>query len=109
MVSDNTKRNISLFVGMIFNIRNLYYMLHYVLNSINLKKIVNTLRNTGKSFKAHACVNVAAFKLCVVARAVIFKLGENKGPDFNKAVTVTARGAVRLAAAVLLAAVIINL
>ena len=33
-------------------------MFHNVLNSVNLKKIVNTLHNNGKSFKTHTRINV---------------------------------------------------
>ena len=78
-------------------------------DSINVKQGVYALAHDGKALKSHAGVDIFLRKLCVVARAVIIKLGEYVVPDLYIAVAVAADGAVGSAAAVFLAAVVVYL
>lgn len=93
---------------MIFNSRNFGDFFHYILNGVNLEKIINTLHNAGKPFKAHTGVYILLLKLCVVTVAVIFKLTENIIPKFNISVALTAGTACGAAATIFFAAVKIN-
>ena len=63
MVGYNTKRNIALFIFMVLDARKVNNMLHYILNGVNLKEVINALHNAGKAFKTHARVNITAFEL----------------------------------------------
>lgn len=80
-------------------------MFHNVLNCVNEEKVINTLHNTGKSFKAHTCINVRMFKRSVVTFAVTLKLSKYKVPNLNKTVTFTAYMTVGSAAALFVATV----
>ena len=80
-------------------------MFHNVLNSVNLKKIVNTLHNNGKSFKTHTRINVRVRQTVIVAVLVLVELRKYKVPNFHKSVTFTADTAARLTAAIFFAAV----
>ena len=108
MVGDNTKRDVLLFVVVIIDACNVDNMLHNIADGINLKKVVNALHDTRKSFKTHAGVNIAGLEPAVIAVAVVIKLRENKVPELGIAVAVTARAAGRRAAAELFASVEIN-
>ena len=108
MIRNNTQRNIFFGILMIFNICYLHNVLHDILNGINFKKIVNALRNTCESFKPHTCINVRMSKSCIVVIAVIFKLCENKIPEFHISVAVAAYFTVGLTATVFFAAVIVD-
>ena len=109
MVCDNTKRNILFGILMIFNVRNSHNVLHYILNGVNFKEIVNVLRNASKPFKSHTRINVGMSKSCVIVVAVVFKLCENKVPELNVSVAFASDLTIGLAAAVFLATVIVNL
>jgi hypothetical protein len=63
----------------------------------------------GQALKAHAGVDVLLLELGIVAVTVVVELGEDDVPDLHVAVAVAADGAGGLAAAVLLAAVVVNL
>ena len=78
-------------------------------DGVNIKQRVNTLADNGKTLKSHAGVDVFLDKVGIVTLAVIIKLAENIVPDLDIAVAIAADGAVGLAAAVFLAAVIVNL
>ena len=80
-------------------------MFHNVLNSVNFKKIVNTLHNNSQSFKTHTGINVRVRQTVIVTVLVLVKLRKYKVPNFHKSVTFTANTAVRLTAAVFFAAV----
>lgn len=82
-------------------------MLHYILNRINLKEVVNVLRYASESFKAHTGIYIGMRKTRVIVVTVIFELSEYEVPKFDITVALTAYLAVGLAAAVLFAAVII--
>ena len=83
-------------------------MFHNILDCIDKEKVVNALHYAGKTFKSHTCINVGVVKRSVVAVAVVFKLRENKVPNFNKSVALAAYAAVGTAAALVLASVEVN-
>ena len=84
-------------------------MLHYILNCINLKEVVNSLSDTGKSFKSHTCVDIGMGKRCIIVVSVVFKLSKNKVPELDKSVALTAYMTVGTSAAVFLTPVVVNL
>ena len=77
-------------------------------DGVHIEQAVYILADHRQTLQAHAGVDVFLSQLGVVALAVVVKLGENVVPDLHIAVAVAAHGAVRLAAAVLLAPVIID-
>ena len=109
MVGDDPQRNIILGVVAISDARNAPDMLHNILHRVDLKKIVHTLQDTGKSLEAEAGVYIGLCEPLVVALAVRIKLLEDDVPELDIAVAVTAHTAGLFAAAVLLAAVKIDL
>ena len=109
MVCNNTKRNITLLIFVVLNTCNIHYVLHNILNSINLKNIMNVLSDTSKSLKTHTCIDVGICKRCVVILAVVFKLSENKVPEFYVSVAFATNLTVGATATVLLTAVIVKL
>ena len=108
MVGDHAQRNVDLFVFVIFHPGNAHDVFHDILHGIDFKQVVDVLRDARKTFKAHAGVDIGVGKTGVVVVPVVFKLGEHQVPKFDIAVAVAADFAVRLAAAVFFAAVIIN-
>ena len=109
MIRNNTKRNVALFIGMVFNAGNLGNVLHYILNCVNLKEIVNVLCDTSESFKTHSGINIRMSKRRVVVVSVVLKLSKNKVPELNISVALTAYLTVGLAATMLGSSVVINL
>ena len=108
MVGDDAQRNIDLFVFVIFHTGNAHDVFHDILHGIDFKQVVDVLRDARETFKAHAGVDIGVGKTGVVVVPVVFKLGEHQVPKFDIAVAVAADFAVRLAAAIFFAAVIIN-
>ena len=78
---------------------------HDILNSVNLKKIANSLHNASKSFKAHSCINIGVLHRSIVSVSVRIVLRENEVPEFNISVTIATNSTVRLAATIFLASV----
>ena len=108
MVGDNSQRNVRLFVLFILYSRNLAYLLHDILNGVNLKKIVHALHNDSKSFKSHAGVYVRMLQTVVISVFVLIELCEHQIPHFHESVAVAAEFAVRFSAAVFRSAVYVN-
>ena len=78
-------------------------------DGVDVEEARHVLADAGEALEAHAGVDVLVRELGVVALAVGIELAEDVVPDLDVAVAVTADGAAGLAAAVLLAAVIVNL
>lgn len=109
MVGDNSERDVVLLIVVILNARNVDDMLHNILNGIDLKEVINALHYAGKALKTHTGVDIAALEAGIVIVSVIVELSENEVPELNISVAVAADSAGRRAAAVLLAAVEIEL
>ena len=78
-------------------------------NGIDIEEAVHALADAGEALEAHAGVDILLRELGVVALAVGVELGKDVVPDLDVPVAVAADGAVGLAAAVFLAAVVIYL
>ena len=78
-------------------------------NGVHIEEAVHILAHNGQTLQAHAGVDVLVGKLRVVALAIVIELGEHVVPDFHIPVAVAAHGAAGLSAAVLLAAVVVDL
>ena len=78
-------------------------------NGVDLEQVVDILHNDGQTFQAHAGIDVGLGQQFIVALAVSIVLAEDQVPDLHEAVAITADTAGGLAAAVLQAAVIVDL
>ena len=108
MISNYTDRNICLMILFIFLMGNLTNLVAKSLYGINVKHGIHVLYRNCQSFKTHACIDVLLFQSGVITVAVIFELGKYIIPYFHVAVAVTARGTVRLSAAVFLSTIVIH-
>ena len=109
MVRDHPDRNIILIYDPIFFSGQSAHVITQRLDRIHIKNRIHILHDGCKTLQPHAGVNILLFQFAVIAVAVIVKLGEYVVPDLHIAVALTAYRTVRLAAAVLLSAVIIDL
>ena len=105
MVGNNAYGHIFLGVVSVFIAGKGAHGVKHPSDGINLEKVVHALHNAGKTLKAHSRIYIFGRKLCIVALAVVVELGEHIVPYFDKPVALAAGAAVRLAAAVLFAAV----
>ena len=76
---------------------------------VHVKEGVYILHHAGKTLQAHTGVDVLVLHLRVMALAVVDKLGKYVVPHLNIAVALAANRTTRLSAAMLRAAVIVNL
>ena len=109
VVRDNTQRNVHLYalsVGCAGKLCHLVGDVHY---SVHIKQGVDILTDNSQTLQTHTGVDILLYKFSVVTVSVVIKLGENVIPDLHVAVAVTTDGTARLAAAVFLATVIVNL
>jgi hypothetical protein len=84
-------------------------MVQHALDGIDLEQVAHTLHHAGQTLQTHAGINVGACQTLVMALAVGVELAEHQVPDLHIAVAVTAHAAGRLAAAILGAAVEVDL
>ena len=78
-------------------------------DGIHVEEGVHVLHHAGQALQAHAGIDVLLLELGVVVVTVVIELGKDVVPDLDIAVAVAAHGAAGLAAAVLGAAVIVDL
>ena len=109
VVRDDAQRDILLMAHAIVRAGDLRDLVGDVHDGVDIEQGVNVLAGNGKTLEAHAGVDVLLDEVGIVAVAVVVKLGEDVVPDLHIAVAVAADGAAGLAAAILLAAVIIDL
>ena len=109
MVGDNTQGDILFLVLVILDARYLHDVLHDVLDGVDLEEVVHALHDAGEALKTHTGIDIAALEASIVIVAVVIKLGENEVPELNISVAVASDSAGRRTAAVLLAAVEIEL
>ena len=108
MVGDDAERHVGLVGLLIVCAGDLGDFIRDVHDSVDVEQGRDVLTHAGKAFEAHAGVDVLLLEFGIIAVAVVIELGEDDVPDLDIAVTVAADGAAGLAAAVLLAAVIVN-
>ena len=109
VVGDNADGNVILLVLAVLLACNALHMVQNSGNGIDLKQVVDILHDNGQTLQTHAGINVGSGQQLIVALAVSIVLAEHKVPDLHEAVAVTADTAGGLAAAVLQAAVKVNL
>ena len=109
MVSDHAKRHVHLFALAIVGARQLADLVRDVHDRVYFKERIDALTDDGQTLKAHAGVDILLLELGIVVVSVVVKLGEYVVPDLHIPVAVTSDRAARLAAAVFLAAVIVDL
>ena len=109
MVGDDADGDIGLGVLLVGLACNVLHMVQHTLHGIHLEQIAHVLHHAGQTLQAHAGINVGACQTLVVTLAVGIELAEHEVPDLHIAVAVAAHAAGRLAAAVLGAAVKVDL
>ena len=107
--SETSKRHVHLVAVAIVRAGELAHLVRDVHDGVDVKQALHALADDRQTLQTHTGVDVLLHEVGVVAVAVVVKLGEDVVPDLHVAVAVAAGRAVGLAAAVLLAAVIINL
>ena len=109
MVGDDADGDVILCIGTVGLARDVLHMVQHTLDGIDLEQVADALHHAGQTLQAHAGINVGPCQALVVALAVGIELAEHQVPDLHIAVTVAAHAAGRLAAAVLRAAVEVDL
>ena len=109
VVGDNAQGNIGLIAVAVVLAGDLGHLVGDVAHGVNVEQRANTLYHARQTLQTHAGVDVLLLQLRVVAVAVVVELGEYVVPYLHVAVTVAADGAAGLAAAVLGAAVVVDL
>ena len=79
------------------------------LDRIHVKNGIHILNYNGKTLQTHSGIDVLLLQLGVMTFTVVVELGKYVVPYLDVAVAVAANGTSRFSAAVLLAAVVINL
>ena len=109
VVGDDADGDISLGVFAVGLVGDVLHMMQHALDGIHLKQVAHALHHAGQTLQTHAGINVGACQTLVVALAVGIELTEHQIPDLHIAVAVAAHAAGRLAAAILRAAVKVDL
>ena len=109
VVGDDAQGHVALVADAVGRAGELGDLVRDVHHGIDLEQAAHVLAHHGQTLQAHAGVDVLLGQLGVIAEAVVVELAEHVVPDLDVAVAVAAHGAVGLAAAVLLAAVIVDL
>ena len=109
VVGDNAQRDVDLLILVILDASDALDVLHDVADGIDLEQRANALYNTSQTLQTHTGIDVLLLELGVVAVAVVVELREYVIPDFHVAVAVTANRAVGLVAAILFAAIVVDL
>ena len=109
VVGDDSDRYILIVIFFIFYARDLADLVEDLSDGVDFEQVVDSLHNASETFKSHARVDVLRRELRVVAVSVVVELSEHVVPDLDESVAVASRSAARLTAAVLDAAVEIDL
>ena len=109
MVGDDADGNIVLCVLAVLLAGDFHDLVEDPAHAVHLEHIVHALHHTRQPFQTHAGVDVLMLQLRIGAVAHVVELGEDVVPDLHEAVAVAAGAAVGRAAAVLFAAVKIDL
>ena len=109
MIRDNTDGNVRFcFPVLIFNSGFSHYCIQDIFDSIYVENGFYTLHDARQTFDPHTCIDVRMGQIAVVSFIVAAELCEHMVPELNVTVAVTSRLAVRVIAAVFLAAVKID-
>ena len=109
MVGDDAQGHVHLMALAVVGAGQLAHLVGDVHDRVHIEEGLHILADNGQALQAHAGVDVLLLEFGIVVLAVVVKLGEDVVPHLDIAVAVAAHRTGRLAAAVLLAAVIIDL
>ena len=109
MVGDDADGDVVLFILFILLAGDALHMVQHGGNGVDLEQVVDILHNDGQTLQAHAGIDVGLGQQFIVALAVSIVLAEDQVPDLHEAVAITADATGGFAAAVLQAAVIVDL
>ena len=109
MVCNNPDRLVTFLLFSVFLMGNPAYAVPDRLYRVDVKNRIHTLHNHRQTFQPHAGIYIFVIKFLVISVPIVIKLRKYIVPDLNIAVTVTADCTSRLAAAIFLPAVKINL
>ena len=107
MVGDHADGHIVLVFGPVLLAGQAAHMAAQRLDGIHVKDGIHILNRRSQTLQPHAGIDILLFQFTVIAVAVIVKLGKHVVPDLHVPVAVAAHRTVRLAASILLPAVII--
>ncbi|KAF5040548.1 hypothetical protein DSECCO2_532340 [anaerobic digester metagenome] len=108
VVGDDPQTHVGLGTFGIMCPGDLAHLVGDVHDGIHVEQRRNVLTDHRQTLQTHSGVDILILHLFVVALAVVDKLREDIVPDFDIPVALAAHGAVRLAAAVFFAPVVIN-
>ena len=109
VVGDDPQGHVHLVGAAIGGAGDLGHFVGDVHHRVHVEEAVHVLAHHGQTLQAHAGVYVLLLQLRVAVMAVVVELGEDHVPDLHVPVAVAAHGAGGLAAAVLGAAVVVDL
>ena len=109
MVRNDAERNICFMISSVIGTGKFAHLVGDIHHRINIEERIDILADTGKTFQAHAGIDIFLFELSIIVVAVIIELGKHVVPDLNIPITVTAHSTGRFSAAEFLSTVIINL
>ena len=109
MVGDQTDGYVVILICLISLTAKLADAVTNCAHRVNVEYGIHILHNNGKTLKTHTGIDVLICKLGIAALAVAVELGKYVVPYFHETVAVTSYLAIRLSAAVLQSAVIVNL
>ena len=110
MVRDDAQGYVDLLIAaLIADTRHLFRGVQDFRDRIDIEDGIHILHDARKAFQTHTGIDVLLDQIAVVALAVVVKLCEDVVPELDVSVAVAARFAVGLAAAVLFAAVEVDL
>ena len=109
VIGDDADGDVILGIFAIGLVCDVLHMVQHALHGVHLEQVAHALHHAGQTLQTHAGVDVGACQTLVVTLAVGVELAEHQVPDLHIAVAVAAHAAGRLAAAVLGAAVEVDL
>ena len=109
MVGHDTDGNVGIIVHAVFFACHAADLVAQSTDGIHIKDGVHVLDSYCQTLQSHTCIDVLLDQIGIVAVAVVVELGEYHVPDFHVSVALAAYGTVRLSAAVLFAAVKVDL
>ena len=109
VVGDHAQRDVHFMGFAVVGAGELADLVGNVHDRVHVKERVHVLAHDGQTLQTHAGVDVFLLEFGVMSLTVVIELREDVIPDLDISVTVAANGAAGLAAAVLLAAIIIDL
>ena len=109
VIGDDAQGNVLVIGFAVMGAGDLGNLMGDVHHRVHVEEGVHVLAHHGQTLQTHAGVDVFLAELGIVALSVVVELGEDDIPDLDIPVALAAHVAVRLAAAVLFATVVVDL